>query len=162
MKKSDKSKLEELKRALKEDLREHNPFMVIDRTGRLVKYKDEREAYMLIVIDLFTNFPLGFVDIPLFMAKRQGIKPCDWQKYCGEQQYVFITWWGIRYPHVYGKIRKLLLVLLKPSGFSLNEYLFVKALENLNKTIQLRDEAKSRITNNLFSIYNWGIENCTL
>lgn len=144
---------------VKEWRAEHNPFMVRNDDGRLIRYQNKREAYEMILLDLFTNFPLGFIDIPLFLMARQQLSPKECKEICGNKEYLFVTWWGVQYPHVYGKLHKLLQLLLKPSGFPLDEQLFVDSVENINKLLTNTEARENlRMKDNLFIISKGGIE----
>lgn len=120
---------------MRERLANQNPFAVQNKDGRLVWYHDAREAYQLILQDLWSQFPAGFVDVRLFMMQRQGLssdKCCD---ICPEKQYAYIHWWDLQNPDVQFKLKYVLRLLLTPWGFSLDEPLFEGAVNLLDYTL---------------------------
>lgn len=120
---------------LRDRLANKNPFAVQNKDGRLVWYNDAKEAYQLILQDLWSQFPAGFVDVRLFMMQRQGLssdKCCD---ICPEKQYAYIHWWDLQNPDVQFKLKYVLRLLLTPWGFSLDEPLFEGAVNLLDYTL---------------------------
>lgn len=121
---------------MRERLANQNPFAVQNKDGRLVWYKDAKEAYQLILQDLWSQFPAGFVDVRLFMMQRQGLssdKCCD---ICPEKQYAYIHWWDLQNSDVQFKLKYVLRLLLTPWGFSLDESLFEVAVNTLDSLLE--------------------------
>ena len=124
---------------LREKLAKQNPFAILNKEDRFVWYEDAKEAYQLILQDLWSQFPAGFVDVPLFMMVRQGLssdKCCD---ICPEKQYAYIHWWDLHNPDVQFKLKYVLRLLLTPWGFSLDESLFEVAIETLESLLEKQD-----------------------
>lgn len=119
-----------------EHLRQANPFMIRGKDDRLVWFEDAKEAYQMLLQDLWSQFPAGFVDVRLFMMQRQGLssdKCCD---ICPEKQYAYIHWWDLQNPDVQYKLKYVLRLLLVPSGLPLDESLFEAALETLDSMLE--------------------------
>lgn len=120
---------------MRERLANQNPFAVQNKDGRLIWYQDAKEAYQLLLQDLWSQFPAGFVDVRLFMMQRQGLSPDKCCDICPEKQYAYIHWWDLQNPDVQFKLKYVLRLLLVPSGLSLDESLFEVALETLDSLL---------------------------
>lgn len=120
---------------MRERLANQNPFAVQNKDGKLVWYQDAKEAYQLILQDLWSQFPAGFVDVRLFMMIRQGLSPDKCCDICPEKQYAYIHWWDLHNPDVQFKLKYVLRLLLVPSGLSLDESLFEVAIDTLDSML---------------------------
>lgn len=130
---------------MRERLANQNPFAVQNKDGKLVWYQDAKEAYQLLLQDLWSPFPAGFVDVRLFMMQRQGLSPDKCCDICPEKQYAYIHWWDLQNPDVQYKLKYVLRLLLVPTGLSLDESLFevaVNTLDILLEEMGVKDEIK--------------------
>lgn len=122
---------------IREKLEKQNPFAIRDKDGKLVWYKDAKEAYQLILQDLWSQFPAGFVDVRLFMMQRQGLPPDKRCDICLEKQYAYIHWWDLQNFDVQFKLKYVLRALLALWGFSnLDESLFEVAVNTLDSLLE--------------------------
>lgn len=119
-----------------EHLRQANPFMIRGKDDRLVWFEDAKEAYQMLLQDLWSQFPAGFVDVPLFMMKRQGMLPNQYVQICPEKQYAYIHWWDLQNFDVQFKLKYILRLLLVPSGLPLDESLFEVAVNTLDDLLE--------------------------
>lgn len=121
---------------LRERLVKQNPFAIRGKDGKLVWYEDAKEAYQLLLQDLWSQFPAGFIDVPLFILARQGMMPNAYIQICPEKQYAYIHWWDLHNPDVQYKLKYVLRLLLTPWGFSLDEPLFEVAVDTLDSLLE--------------------------
>ena len=119
-----------------EHLRQANPFMIRGKDDRLVWFEDAKEAYQLLLQDLWSQFPAGFVDVRLFMMQRQGLSPDKCCDICPEKQYAYIHWWDLQNPDVQYKLKYVLRLLLVPTGLPLDESLFEVAIDTLDSLLE--------------------------
>ena len=122
-----------------EHLRQANPFMIRGKDDRLVWFEDAKEAYQMLLQDLRSQFPAGFVDVPLFMLARQGVMPNAYIQICPEKQYAYIHWWDLQNPDVQFKLKYVLRLLLVPSGLPLDDELFEVAITTLDDLLEKQD-----------------------
>ena len=121
---------------LRERLAKQNPFAIRGKDGKLVWYEDAKEAYQLLLQDLWSQFPAGFIDVPLFMLARQGMMPNAYIQICPEKQYAYIHWWDLHNPDVQYKLKYVLRLLLVPSGLPLDDELFEIAITTLDSLLE--------------------------
>lgn len=141
------------KEAIQNALEAINPFMFRSETGRLYVYETAQAAYNKVVGLLFTEFPLGFVDVAQFMMKYQRLPAVQARSYCGSHGYAMIMDWAE--PQTGKVVRHIMRTLLKPSGCKLNESCFKEALRHLD-SLHKQQEVKELPINpyKLFNIMN--------
>lgn len=125
-----------MKRKMKETLRVAlgviNPFALRTQGGSLMVYKTPQECYQVCLQMMWSEFPRGFVDIPLFMSKYQGLKLKDAEALCGRKQYALLRLWDAESELRKQRLREILAVLLKVSEVDFNESYFLNALQCLD------------------------------
>ena len=117
-------------------LAKQNPFMVRNNLDLLIFFEDAKEAYQMMLQDLWSQFPAGFVDVRLFMMQRQGLSPDKCCDICPEKQYAYIHWWDLQNPDVQFKLKYVLRLLLVPSGLPLDDELFEIAITTLDSLLE--------------------------
>lgn len=123
------------KEAISSALRSINPFMLRSETAQA--------AYNKVVGLLFAEFPLGFVDVALFMMKYQRLSATQARSYCGSRGYAAIMEWSDAAARQI--IRHIMSILLKPSGCKLNDTCFHEALIYLDSLLE-KQEVKGKRT----------------
>ncbi len=108
-----------------------NPFLLRNDTG-LGVFESAKECYQLVLMALWNDYPCGFVDVPLFMMRHQRLNSQQANYVCPVKQYAYIAWWNLQDENVQFKLKYVLRLFLKPSGLSLDEDLFLNAIENLD------------------------------
>lgn len=90
----------------------NNPFGIVDGKGKLVKFENQAQAYLFVLLDLFQTFPRGFVDVYLYINERQfrGRKSPE-EMLADTGEYLVINW---QKPNLDEdvKLRKVLDILL--------------------------------------------------
>lgn len=115
-----------------------NPFAFRTRGGALVRYSSPREAYSECLKSLWSEFPRGFIDIPLFMEKYQGLGLKQAEALCGRKQYALVRLWDTSDKDRTAKLCEVLLLLLKVSEVPLSNDFFLQALRELDAFIERR------------------------
>lgn len=78
---------------------------------------------------IWAEFPRGYIDIPYFMCKYQGVKLRDAERMCGKKQYALVELWRSDSPERKSKLRHVLEVLLKVTGVDFDENAYLNALQ---------------------------------
>lgn len=125
-----------MKKRMKDTLRTAlgviNPFALRTRDGSLMVFKNPEEAYQACMQMIWAEFPRGFVDIPFFMVRYQGLKLKEAEELCGRKQYALLRIWDSDNEVRKQKLREILCVLLKFSEVDFNESCFLSGLQCLD------------------------------
>ena len=128
-----------------------NPFMLRNEEGRLIMYADAKECYQLCLMALWSDFPLGFVDLAYFMRKHQQLSPYRIMCILGIREFCFVRIWDKKDPERIGKLRAIMKLLLVESGCRFDELAFESAVDALDSFLKKGGVAdnlsKSRIRN---------------
>lgn len=119
-----------LNKFLTDMIQRANPFLVIDEEGKLKYYTSTKEAYKDCILSIFSEFPLGFVDVGMYMMKYQRLTSVQVSIYLGMKQYCFLKYSLLtNFPDIFrDRLKALLLVLLKPSGSKFDVAAFENAM----------------------------------
>lgn len=113
-----------------------NPFAFRDQEHSLIIYRNPQEAYQLCIQMLWSEFPRGFVDIPLFMHKYQGLSLKQAEHIVGRKQYALLRIWDYKSEERVNKLREILTILLRVSGVALNESYMRSGLNTLDMILE--------------------------
>lgn len=143
MKKNDKE-------IMKQVLGAKSPFAFRLRDDKLVFYNNAVEAYRDVLMMLWAEFPRGFVDIPYFMAKYQGVGVRDAARLCGLRQYAMLKLWDTNDKDRLTLLRAIMGTLLKATGVAFDENAFINAVQAFdiflqNSKIEERTESGSLV-----------------
>lgn len=69
-----------------------NPLGLIDSNKNLKIYENPVKCYYDAIIKLYLLAPQGWLDIPYFMMKYQGIRIAQARELCGRKQYGRLDW----------------------------------------------------------------------
>lgn len=113
-----------------------NPFAFRTANGGFSVYTNAQEAYQFCIQMLWAEFPRGFVDIPLFMNKYQGVSLKEAETLVGRKQYALLRIWDNESEERVKKLREVLTILLRVSGVALNESLMLDGLYRLDMFLE--------------------------
>lgn len=113
-------------------LAEVNPFLMIGQDGQPIKTANAQEAYFKLIMALYKEFPKGYIDLPYFMVKRQGLTLKDAEAMCGMRQYALVQWEKNNEERNI-LLRRICQHLLSVSGVAFNENAFWGALSMYNE-----------------------------
>ena len=120
------------KEALRVALGAINPFAFRGASGGITIYSSATEGYQLCLQMLWAEFPRGFIDLPYFMHKYQGLTLSEAMELTHRKQYGFVRIWDSDSERRKPVLREVLQVLLSVSGVAFNEDYFLNALANLD------------------------------
>lgn len=128
-------------------LQKANPFLILERgTETPETYATDVDAYYDVLIRLFSAFPRGYMDLPLFLYDNMGMNINDAELMCGQRQIFELPLYDIDFPDRKDKLREALCVLLKLTGCKFNEQAFTTALTRFDVT-SIHSNFKERIEN---------------
>lgn len=138
-----------------EKLQAQNPFAVKNGKGMLIWFKDAKEAYQLFLTDLFSQFPAGYIDLPLYMTERQCRSPEYIMNTVQQRQYAFVEWWKLNDDKVRNNVFQIADLLLNP-GIEIDFDLLNNAMDNLLSIIHKSGaDVNLQNINNLHVIYDY-------
>lgn len=131
----------------------NNPFGVVDRKGKLIKFDTTAQAYLFVLLDLFYTFPRGFVDIYLYINERQfkGRKSAD-EMLEDAGEYVIIEWQN---PDLgeNEKLKKTLNILLSTTCSVLDKTALSLALQHFQEYVEKYYKDHPQTINTKFQIF---------
>lgn len=116
-----------------------NPFMFRAETGRLLTYKDANASYVQCLMALLREFPAGFIEIPYFMMKYQGVTPLQVGLLVGAREYAYIKLWDKMDSRREALLKQVLDILLQVSGCSFDYAAFSYAVTQLDHYLKTWD-----------------------
>ncbi|MBQ5712869.1 MAG: hypothetical protein IIV77_00025 [Bacteroidaceae bacterium] len=131
------------KETLKQALGAVCPFAFRNSQGSLSIYSNPQDAYKEVIVMLWAEFPRGFVDIPFFMSKYQGLSLKDAERLCGRKQYAIVKMWDRDDKQRIAILRRIYEALLRVSELKLNESYFLNAIQCFDIFVE-----KSKIAEN--------------
>lgn len=117
------------KRLLREALGAVNPFAFHNEKNELAIYRSAIDAYKEVLLMLWSEFPRGFIDIPYFMVKYQGVAIREAERKCAGRQYALIRLWDRDDKERRSKLKQLLEILLRVNGIHFDETAFTGGLQ---------------------------------
>lgn len=145
------SKLSELTKRL---IGQHSPFGVTDpSTGTIVVYENTSDAYLDVIQKMFSDYPRGYIDIPLFVAKHTSTSLPDAVRKCRGREIALCVLSDVEDSQRVNKLRQVMqLIICKHCEWS--EPAFKAALLEFDKTM-IRANVNAKIQNgNLFNFLN--------
>lgn len=106
-----------------------NPFALRNENGGLAIYSSATEAYKETLLTLWSEFPRGFIDIPYFMVKYQGLAIREAERKCAGKQYALIRLSDRDDKERRSKLKQLLEMLLRVSKVPFDENSFMVGLQ---------------------------------
>ena len=111
-------------------LSEHNPFAL--QMGkdniRLANYEKSSDCYKEVLLLMWSMFPRGFIDMPLFMTTWMGVSLAEAERICGVKQYCSLRIWEVGDKERNNMLRSVLQMFIKYTGCSWDENAFQQAL----------------------------------
>ena len=106
-----------------------NPFAFRMPGAEMEFFKSPFECYRDVILMLWAEFPRGFIDIPYFMSKYQGVNIREAARQCGQKQYALVELWQSGSQDRNTSLRRVLEKLLKVTGVDFDENAYVNALQ---------------------------------
>ena len=113
-----------------------NPFAFRNSTGGICIYRGPLEGYQVCLQMLWAQFPRGYIDIPYFMHKFQGLSLSEALELTHRKQFAFARIWDSDSERRKPVLREVLQVLLSVSGVEFSEVLFLSALQTLDLLLE--------------------------
>lgn len=105
----------------------YNPFLERNEYNRLVVYDSPKQAYTQIISYLMLNYQAGLIDIPLVIIDIQNETLAEARRMTKCQEFIYVDWSDLN-EKMCGRIKKVLSILLKPSGIEFNTGAFEEAM----------------------------------
>jgi len=121
----------ELMKQMNELLANRSPFG-IQTEGRLLTYERAEQAYYEALMLLWSEFPRGFIDMPLFMWKYQGLTITEARQLCHHKEYALCRIWDVDDKERRTLLRQILQVLLRVTEVDFDETAYQTALTSLD------------------------------
>ena len=121
----------ELKKQVNELLASRSPFG-IQAEGRLLTYERAGQAYYEALMLLWSEFPRGFIDVPLFMWKHQGLSITEARQVCHHREYCLCRIWDVDDKDRRNQLRQVLQVLLRVTDVDFDEEAYQTALTSMD------------------------------
>ncbi len=121
----------ELKKQVNEMLAKSSPFGILTE-GRLLTYERVEQAYYEVLMLLWSEFPRGFIDMPLFMWKYQGLTITEARQLCHHKEYALCRIWDADDKERRTLLRQILQVLLRVTEVDFDETAYQTALTSLD------------------------------
>lgn len=106
-----------------------NPFAFRMPGFEMEFFKNPFECYRDVIMLLWAEFPRGFIDIPYFMSKYQGVNLREAARQCGQKQYALVELWKSGSQDRTVSLRRVLEKMLKATGVEFDENAYVNALQ---------------------------------
>ena len=117
-----------------------NPLGLTDCNNRLIIFHSAKECYEKCFTELYYNFPKGYIDIPLFMMRCQGVPLSKGIELCKHKQYAIIPWDVPKKSE--HKLMCLVYLLLKVTNVQYSTNAFKCAFFELNQIIKSANSQK--------------------
>lgn len=121
---------------------EVNPFLIIDESGKPMKYSNAMQAYCRLFMLLHKQFTRGFIDIPYFMVKYMGMELTEAEKVCGAKQYATILWechgQANEYRNKVSTLKTICEILLSVSSLEFDENAFHGGMSMFEEALVLQ------------------------
>lgn len=123
----------------------HAPFGIYDDLGMKVKmYPNAKEAYKDALMYLWIEFPLGYIDMPLFIYEYQQVPIRDAERRCINRELFHIDLANIEDKKRVQQLRDVFAVLLRQTGCEFDENSFQGGLFEFNKWL-INAKVKERL-----------------
>lgn len=122
-------KSKEVQELAKRCLAVSNPFLERNEYGKLVMYDSPKQAYIQMISYLMLHYQAGLIDIPLVFIDIQYVTLAEAKRRAKYQDFIFIDWSDLN-EKMYGRLQKVLYLLLRPYGIEFNTEAFASALQS--------------------------------
>lgn len=109
-----------------------NPLGLTDCNKRLKIYENPVKCYYDALVNFYMLAPQGWLDVPYFMMKHQGVRIAQARELCGRKQYGRVEWtckpYGAAHKERNRVLKGVIIALLHATGCDFSENAFNAAI----------------------------------